>query len=82
MTDSELSALAPTFAALARALRDAAVPEAVRRRAFDAVMALSADVLTAAFPIRYAAMTDLVAEHPQLQPVLMPHLSRLAHLLH
>jgi hypothetical protein len=80
--DAQLSALAPTFAALSRALRDASLPEPVRQEAFDAVVAMSGDVLTAAFPARYATMTRLIEQHPELQPVVMPHLSRLAHLLH
>jgi hypothetical protein len=82
MVDDPLAALAPTFAAISRALRDAALPEHVRNEAFDALMAMSGEVLTAGFPARYAAMSRLVEMHPELAPVVTPHLARLAHLLH
>jgi hypothetical protein len=82
MADDPLAALAPTFAALSRAVRDAALPEPVRQQAFDALMAMSGEVLTPAFPARYAAMSRLVELHPELRPAVAPHLARLAHLLH
>jgi hypothetical protein len=82
MVNDPLAALAPTFAALSRALRDAALPEPVRQQAFDVLMAMGGEVLTPAFPARYAAMRRLLEQHPELAPVVTPHLSGLAHLLH
>jgi hypothetical protein len=82
MADDALAALAPTFAALSRAVRDADLPEPLRIQAFDVLMAMSGEVLTPAFPARYAAMSRLLEQHPELAPVVTPHLAGLAHLLH
>lgn len=83
MTDDEaLSAVAPTFTAISLALRSAAVPEALRDEAFEILMAMGGDLLTSNFPARYAEMVRLVEEHPELQPLVTPHLGGLAHLLH
>jgi hypothetical protein len=80
--NERIDALVPIFAALTRALRDAKLPDLVRRRAFAAVEAMGRDVGTPAFATQLAALSVLLELHPELGPVVEKYLPQFARLLH
>ena len=66
------------FVALSRAARDAAVPDDVRAKAFDALDNLARGASGAGFEAHHAALIALSTRHAALAVLLQPHLGQLA----